>query len=390
MGVKWGKKMKNRTIFIALALVCLIGSISMASASQETRLNIKTPALLEFLYIYDDYVLWNNNADDNLHIFNLIAGKETILSGLNSGISMCCNNIVWDDEETINLYNVNTKKNIILFEGRSPSIYGNIITYIGASGIYTYDLSTKKRSLIIPSVTAECPQIYGNNVVYVNNNQVYLYNIKTKQQSLVGPGSYYPNIYGNFILWADNGNIYMRDIATQKTTQITTNGISRHPAIYGDKIVWDTASSPSAYLGGDIYMYTNGKTIQITKTNHAGFPSIYGNKIVYIDSRNRNDVNVDEEDLFVYDLASKLCKPVGTITADVTSGTPPVTVFFGYREDGDMPTSYLWNFGDGITSTHSWTATHTYTKKGTYTVTLKVSNNAGSSTITKTKYITVK
>jgi PKD repeat protein len=111
---------------------------------------------------------------------------------------------------------------------------------------------------------------------------------------------------------------------------------------------------------------------------------------VYIDHRNRNIVNVDGEDLFVYDLTAELAKPIGEITANVTSGAYPVTVFFGYREDGDMPTSYLWNFGDGITSTHSWTATHTYTKKGTYTVTLKVSNNAGSSTITKTKYITVK
>ena len=171
--------------------------------------------------------------------------------------------------------------------------------------------------------------------------------------------------------------------------QITTNGVSRNPAIYGDNIVWNTCD-PTTY-SGNVYMYSisTRKTTQITKSNEAFNPDIYGSKIVYID--NRNDFYDNEmADLFVFDLTEKLAKPVGIIAANVTSGTHPLTVFFSYTENGDMATSYLWNFGDGITSTHAWTATHTFTKKGTYTVSLKVSNSAGSNTITKTKYIAVK
>lgn len=50
-------------------------------------------------------------------------------------------------------------------------------------------------------------------------------------------------------------------------------------------------------------------------------------------------------------------------------------------------TSYLWNFGDGTTSS-STNPTHTYTSGGNYTVTLKATNNAGSNQTSKT--VTVK
>jgi len=50
--------------------------------------------------------------------------------------------------------------------------------------------------------------------------------------------------------------------------------------------------------------------------------------------------------------------------------------------------SWLWNFGDGNTST-AQNPTHTYQNDGVYTVVLTVSNNIGNNSITKTNYITV-
>ncbi len=52
------------------------------------------------------------------------------------------------------------------------------------------------------------------------------------------------------------------------------------------------------------------------------------------------------------------------------------------------PTSWSWNFGDGVTSTLK-SPSHIYSVAGTYTVTLIATNSAGSDTETKTKYITV-
>jgi beta propeller repeat protein len=391
----WGRKMENQIILTALALMCLIGSISVAAASQETRLNIYPNFETCVPSIQGNIVTFSEVMGESTQMYNLSSGKQIGLSTYESGngASISGNNIVWyQDSPTqyqVMLYNTATKKTTTLVDGNSPAIYGNIVTYVGNSGgIYTYDLSTKKNIQIITSVTAYDPQIYGNYIVYVDNDQVYVYSISAKQQSIIGAGTI-PNIYGNVVVWANNGNIYKRDIVAHKTTQITTNGRSENPAIYDKNIVWYIYYGDQMW--GNICTYTNGKTTQLTKSNSAADPAIYGDKVVYLDYRNSNEHNMDTRDLFVYDLTAKLSKPdATTFAANTTSGTYPLTVFFSYTENGDMPTSYLWNFGDGITSTHAWTATHTYTKAGTYTVSLKVTNSAGSNTETKTKYIIVK
>ncbi|HEY3361845.1 MAG TPA: PKD domain-containing protein [Methanosarcina sp.] len=53
------------------------------------------------------------------------------------------------------------------------------------------------------------------------------------------------------------------------------------------------------------------------------------------------------------------------------------------------PTSWLWKFGDGSTST-AQKPSHKYTKKETYSVSVTVKNTIGNNTTTKSKYITVK
>jgi PKD repeat protein len=52
------------------------------------------------------------------------------------------------------------------------------------------------------------------------------------------------------------------------------------------------------------------------------------------------------------------------------------------------PTGWLWDFGDGGSSTEQNPA-HTYTATGTYTVTLTVSNTVGADTVVMPSYVTV-
>lgn len=75
---------------------------------------------------------------------------------------------------------------------------------------------------------------------------------------------------------------------------------------------------------------------------------------------------------------TELIPPVAAFTASPTSGLAPLTVQFTDTSTGD-PTSWLWDFGDGSTSTEQH-PTHTYTDPGTWTATLTVSNPSGSST----------
>jgi len=69
------------------------------------------------------------------------------------------------------------------------------------------------------------------------------------------------------------------------------------------------------------------------------------------------------------------------------SGTAPLSVQFTDISTG-TPSTWLWFFGDGVTSTEK-NPQHTYLTQGVYNVSLTVSNSAGSSGTTKLNYITV-
>jgi PKD repeat protein len=79
--------------------------------------------------------------------------------------------------------------------------------------------------------------------------------------------------------------------------------------------------------------------------------------------------------------------PAALFTANVTSGTAPLTVQFNDTSEGD-PMSWSWSFGDGMLSTLK-NPEHTYTTSGTFSVSLTVINAGGSDGTTKPGFITV-
>ena len=80
--------------------------------------------------------------------------------------------------------------------------------------------------------------------------------------------------------------------------------------------------------------------------------------------------------------------PVANFTAtEPLSGSTPLVITFTGNISGVVD-SYLWNFGDGETSTETQPV-HIYNQAGIYTVTLAVTGPGGSDTLTRTNYITV-
>lgn len=77
--------------------------------------------------------------------------------------------------------------------------------------------------------------------------------------------------------------------------------------------------------------------------------------------------------------------PVAQFSAIPLSGTAPLAVTFTDLSS-NYPTSWIWDFGDGTTST-AQNPTHTYLEPGTYEVSLTVTNEAASNTHTKPGYI---
>jgi PKD repeat protein len=71
--------------------------------------------------------------------------------------------------------------------------------------------------------------------------------------------------------------------------------------------------------------------------------------------------------------------PIANFTySGATSGATPLTLAFA-DTSANSPTSWLWDFGDGTTSSLQ-SPSHTYTTNGVFTVTLIATNAAGSST----------
>lgn len=79
--------------------------------------------------------------------------------------------------------------------------------------------------------------------------------------------------------------------------------------------------------------------------------------------------------------------PSVAFNADVTNTCTGV-VTFNNASAYSTGSTFLWNFGDGNTSTMA-NPTHTYTSNGTYTVKLKIMSCAGNDSLTKPSYITV-
>ncbi|MBN2413751.1 PKD domain-containing protein [candidate division KSB1 bacterium] len=79
--------------------------------------------------------------------------------------------------------------------------------------------------------------------------------------------------------------------------------------------------------------------------------------------------------------------PEAEFSADKTNGKAPLTVKFTDSSTGEI-TQWLWDFGDGGTSTQQ-NPEHIYNTVGQFTVSLTVTGSGGSDTETKVDYITV-
>ena len=138
--------MKNKTIFIALALMCLIGSISMASA-QITKIGTGLdPA------VYGSKVTWSDTAG-SIHIYDLTTKKNTIISSSQASYpAIYGNKLVWHDESSgvprITVYDIPSGIRTFVtqdIDDRSiPHIYGNYLVWSANDGVYLRYMSPSK------------------------------------------------------------------------------------------------------------------------------------------------------------------------------------------------------------------------------------------------------
>ncbi len=100
-----------------------------------------------------------------------------------------------------------------------------------------------------------------------------------------------------------------------------------------------------------------------------------------------NAAGSDVEEKPAYIMVSGTSAPVADFSGTPLNGDSYVTVQFTDLSTNG-PTSWLWDFGDGSTSTQQ-NPSHTFLGASYYTVSLTATNSIGSSTRTKTNYIYV-
>lgn len=372
--------------------------------------------------IYKDRIVWSDDRKGNpdIYMYDLSISRETQITTSESydfSADIYDDRIVWTDLRNGNgeiyMYNLSTKKETRITTNGSasnPKIYGDRIVWVdyrngdvknlSNSDIYMYDLSTHNETQITSSISDDLdPNIYGDRIVWCakrhesENSNIYMYDLSTLKDTKITTNEsryMHPVVYGDRIIWEDyldgeKRSIYMYNLSTSTETQIATNTLDYvWPAIYENRIVW------ADYRNGEtaIYMYdlSTQKEIKITTDkSYSGEPAIYEHKIVWSDSRS------GYPDIYMCIISKeeqKPIQPVADFSASPTFGTAPLKVLFTDNSTG-APTSWLWDFGDGINSKHALNATHTFTEPGKYNISLIVMNENGSNTKLIPEYITV-
>jgi PGF-pre-PGF domain-containing protein len=395
--------MINKARSILLIFVIFIASAVVVSAEAGTQIT-QNELLIKGTSFYGNCIYWTESTANDVHAYDLTTEERTDIYGhlAHSHINSYADKVVWtgDDGESVYMYDISTgTETKITSSGQLPDIYGNYVVYTDYYGqdhkndsIYLYEINTGNKTKI--ANVHSCPAIYDKTVVWSQANSsngydICKYDITSNQTGILTtinnsiPESEL-DIYGDTVIWTESNNLYMYDIVSRKKTQITNSGNAYGPAIYGNWIVWHGSGDNTGIF---TYEISAARTASITASS-ANDPSIYGDKIIYVDHSNQ-EADPDVSDIYLYNLSdiSKSDNIAAKFTSNVTLGIAPLTVSFTDVSTGS-PTSWLWDFGDGTTST-AQNPEHTYNEMGGYTVNLTVNNSIGSSTTGTYGYIIV-
>jgi beta propeller repeat protein len=350
----------------------------------------------------------------------------------------------WD----VYLYDLLTENETQITDGSSdnefPDIYGTWVVWQSmdlvnmTTDIMVYNIQTGiTRNLISDSQHSnrEYPKIWGENVVWqevdaINSTyDVYLCNLTSGFIQILTPDTttsnqMHPRIENNRVVWEDDRdgkwNIYSYELSTGTTSTLPNDTYDRtYPAISGDRIVWQDMHSGLS----QIYLFTLGNPVSCPQADFEGNNSIgalpltvyfsdksTGNPINWNwdfgDGTSGTGMNVthvyNNSGIYTVTLtvSTPYCRdskrienlvtaggmPEAQFSVNTTEGPAPLTVGFIDESSGE-PTDWIWEFGDGTTSTEQ-NPEHTY-PAGLYTVRLTSGNEFGNDTIEKENIITV-
>lgn len=152
-----------------------------------------------------------------------------------------------------------------------------------------------------------------------------------------------------------------------------TRGISPFTVAFTDKSVGNPTGWSWDFGDGTTSNEQNPSHVYTTSGNQ-----ITNNYTVSLTVTNSNGANTETKVDYIHVTQT----PIADFTVSSRQGKAPFVVTFTDLSLGS-PTAWLWNFGDGTTSTDQ-NPTHTYPFEGSYDVQLTATNQYGSDTVFKT------
>lgn len=134
------------------------------------------------------------------------------------------------------------------------------------------------------------------------------------------------------------------------------------------------------------WFWSFGDGATSTESDPAHTYTIDGTYTVTLTATNSGGSNSVTKANYITCLKS-VAPPAASFVTTVSSGSKPLTVKF-LDASTNSPTSWVWSFGDGGSSTEQ-SPSHVYLTSGKYTVTMTATNSGGSNTVTKEAYVTV-
>lgn len=230
-------------------------------------------------------------------------------------------------------------------------------------------------------------------VVYVGNTAVASYSVaqiddeSTKSIDVSSYSGYQTISFYSYVGTGFTLKYYLDDVQAIDTSSVPTlNSISASPASTN---IGQSVSFTASYTAGNpagTYFYWNfgdGTSSETTATTTHTYNSVGTYTVTCYAVNSAGFSNSKTTTVTILP-----AKPSVSFTASPTSGSAPLEVLFSSEIVGVGITSVQWNFGDGGTSTN-YNPSHRYESNGVYTVTLTVVGEGGTTTETRTEFITV-
>lgn len=214
---------------------------------------------------------------------------------------------------------------------------------------------------------------FGDDSTSVQQNPIHAYsNTGTYTVTLIASNNFGSDttMIEKYIIVSKAGTAPVADFIASSTNITVNNTIQ-----FTDK----STNLPTSWS----WNFGDGSALVTTKNPTHSF-SAAGNYTVTLTAANSTGSHTKTQTITVKATGSA---PIASFTATPTITTVGTNVTFT-DNSSNTPTEWLWEFGDGTTSTLR-NPTHAYSSANTYTVTLTVTNSFGNNSITKSSYIRV-